>query len=593
MASRPVVEVWKTFVVPYRFLPLLLSGVTAALAFFTLYRPAKIADGHPGFVGAFAVAPAVFLIGSLLFAAAFFVAAFVCSRDAGPVPPNRSALGFLTATFTGSRPAWAALVVLCFGFVFLMDARGLLCGFFRLDDFEFLRVARVEPFARQLLLPHGGHVLPLYRLETLILSRVADSSPWLFNLATYLSCAGLLLAGCWLLIELGAGWTALVTFVVIAWIWPGWCDFTAGYYSNVSYVKSLVCGLLALAALVRAGKGNGWPWLAVAFASALLALGYGLVGSWIIPAMALFAWAAKDASSPGRAVFIRRCLGGLSILSLSYALLLFVTQKNGGLLGPPVGDRQGLLALLFSVFHGLGGVIINLFVPAQFAALSRWGAILPLQTAAVGALVFWGCRLWPRLTPFHRRALLALTAVVTAQIAMVSIARRPVETGYFWQLKWVAISHCTLAILFGFCLDRQLRLFSSVRFARGRLLLPLVSLLVWTVVCTPMVLDAIGYPNSRANSVRLAQLRRAELSALRSDLEHLSAALGQRPVILPPSSQSRFGVIYAGFEGYPLSTVIAALPPGLADIASPGSPAAANFAGAVRPIPRLGRLYRP
>jgi hypothetical protein len=579
--------------VPSRSLHLLLSGVTAALAFLTLYAPPKIAGAHPGFVAAFTVAPAIFLAGSLIFTATFFVATFMRWAGATAVPPHHSAPSFLNATFTGSRPAWGALLILCFGFVFLMDARGLLYGFFRLDDFEFLRVARVEPVARQLLLPHGGHVLPLYRLETLILSKVAASSPWLFNLATYFSCAGMLLAGSWLLIELGAGWTALVTFVVIAWIWPGWCDFTAGYYSNVSYVKSLVCGLLALAALVRAGKGNGWPWLAVAFASALLALGYGLAGSWIIPAMALFAWAAKDASSPDRAIFIRRCLGGLIILSFSYALLLFVTQKNGGLLGPPVGNHQGLLALLTSVFNGLGGLIINLFVPAQFAALSRWGAIRPLQTAAVGALIFWSYRLWPRLTPFHRRALLALTAVVVTQIAMVSIARRPVATGYFWPPKWVAISHSTLAILFGFCLDRQLRLFSSTHFARGRLTLLLTSLLVWLVACTPMLLASIGYPNSRANSVRQAQLRRSELSALRSDLEQLSAALHQRPVILPPSSQGRFDLIYAGFEGYPLPDVMAALPAGLAAIASPGSPAAANFANTVRSIPRLGRLYRP
>lgn len=567
-----------------------LGAIAMLLAGLASYAARHLAGAGPGMEGAGRVLPGLFLSETLLLLCAAGVArlvARVCERAS-------AAAWAAAARVSRQRPRgwhpWLVIIGGCLVIVLAFDLPGFVHGFFRLDDFELLRIVRQEDFSRQLLLPHGGHSFPLFRGEMYALATVSGPSPMLFNAVNLATCVALLAAGCWLLAELQVGWLGLGTFVCINWFWPGWGDFTAGYYSLLIYVQGLTLGMAALAALLRAAATNSKPWLVAAFIFAGAASGLDLANAWTLPALVLFAaaaWPTRDAAGS----LLRRFVIGFATITTAFAAWNLVIFRQGGFLDPAMAGPASLAGVLGSLLPSAGGVMLYTFLPVQAGSLNTGGLVYGLEFAAIALWTWISFRLALRLGRTDRRLLLALGATLLVQIAMIAVARRPVLTGFYWPAKWTAMAHCTFAIMVAFAVDRGVRLAPRggepvVKCAAAVFLAGLCA-----AVATPLLLNAMGAPVSRANNVRNAVCRRLDFNRLSASVVRLATALHEQPVILPPCPTNRFNQVFPRLEGYSLSQVACALPAGLVRIAPQPFPLPPQMRTAITRIPDLRRLY--
>ena len=567
-----------------------LGVIALLLAGLTDFTGHHLVNIGPGMTGAGRVLPALLLGGALAFYGVAGISWLLIRRNENSCRSAWTFVSRVSLQVPKGRRQWCLIILGCLLIVLVFDLPGFVHGFFRLDDFEYLRVVRQENVFRQLLLPHGGHSIPLFRGEIFALATVSGPSSPLFNLVNLATCVAVLAAGCWLLAELGVGWLGLATFVCLNWFWPGWGEFTAGYYCMLGYVQGLALGFAAVAALLRAAATDSRRWLALAFVLTGAALGLGLASAWVFPALGVFAAAALPTRAD-TASWLRPFVIGILILGLVFAAWNLAVFRHGGFLGSPVGGPFNLVAILSSLESGVGGVMLFTLLPVQAGSLNTLGLVYGLEITAIGLGLWIAFRLAGRLGGTDRRLLSALTATLLVQIAMVAIARRPLLAGFYWPPKWTAMAHCTFVMIVAFALDRRLRCspdgggpawkWASVAFLLG----------IWAAFATPRLLDAMGAPVSRANNVRGAISRRADFGRLSASIERLALAMRQRPVVLPPCPADRFNGVFPRLEGYSLSQVACALPADLIRIAPQPRPPAPQMRAIIAAIPDLRRLY--
>jgi hypothetical protein len=565
----------------------LIALLLAGLAWFAGHH---LVNAGPGMTGACRVLPALLLGGAL----AFFCAAGV-SRLLTRFNDNSCRTAWATVSRVSMQVPrglrqWFMIILGCLLVVLVFDLSGFLHGFFRLDDFEYLRVVRQENIFRQLLLPHGGHSLPFFRVEMLALATVSGPTPPLFNFVNLTTCVALLATGCWLLVEMGVGWLGLAAFVGLNWFWPGWGDFTAGYFSLLDYVQGYALGFAAIAALLRTATTGRRLWLAMAFVLATAALGVGLVSTWVLPAMLTFA-AANWSARGGATVLLRPFVIGFAMVTVAFTVCNLLIFRHGEFLGPDMGGPSHPAGMLWSLLSGVGGVMLYTLLPVQAGSLNTGGLVHVLEIGAIGLGLWPVLRLWPRLDRTNRRLLLAAVVTLLVQIAMIVIARRPLLAGFYWSAKWTAMAHCTFVIIVALVVDRCVRLAPRggepvVKWAAAFFLVGL-----WAAVATPHLLDAMGAPVSRANNVRNAISRRTDFDRLSASIERLAFLSKQRPVTLPPCSPDCFDRVFPRLEGYSLAQVASVLPADLIRIAPQSGPPAAPLRALIANIPDLRRLY--
>jgi hypothetical protein len=567
-----------------------LGAIALLLAGLASYVARHLVNAGPGMQGAGRVLPGLFLGGALVLLCAAGLARLLGRLDEQSCAAAWAAAARLSRQVPhGARP-WLVIIAGCLLIVLAFDLPGFVHGFFRLDDFEYLRVVRQENAFRQLLLPHGGHSIPLFRGETYVLATVSGPAPLLFNLANLATCVAVLAAGCWLLTEMGVGWLGLAGFVCLNWFWPGWGEFTAGYYCMLGYLQGLALGIAALAALLHAAATDSKRWLAAAFILAGVALGLSLASTWVLPALVVFAaavWPTREAAAPR----LRPLVIGFTTLTVAFAAWNLVIFRHGGFLGPAVGGPASLAGILGSLLPALGGVMLFTFLPVQAGSLNTGGLVYGLEIAAIGVGAWIAFRLSRRTGRTDRRLLLALGAVLLVQIAMVAVARRPLLTGFYWAAKWTAMAHCTFVLMVAFAADRCVRLAPRggepvVKWAAAVFLVGLCA-----AVATPRLLEAMGAPVSRANNVEGALSRRVDFDRLSASIARLATALDQQPVILPPCSTDRFNRVFPRMEGYSLTQVACALPAGRLRIAPQPFPLPPPTRAAIAGVPDLRRLY--
>jgi hypothetical protein len=564
-------------------LALLLASLTDIAAHLLVHA-------GPGMTGAGRVLPALLLGGALAFCCVAGILWLLIRSNENSCRSAWTLVCRISLQVPGGRRQWSLIILGCLLVVLAFDLSGFVHGFFRLDDFEYLRVVRQENIFRQLLLPHGGHSIPLFRGEIFALASVSSPSPPLFNLVNLTTCAALLAAGCWLLAELGVGWLGLVAFVCLNWFWPGWGEFTAGYYCMLGYIQGLTLGFAALAALLRAAATDSRRWLALAFVLTGAALGLGLTSAWVFPALGVFVAAVL----PARAVAVswsRPFVIGILMLGLAFAAWNLAVFRHGGFLGPSDGGPLNLVTILSSLESGVGGVMLFTFLPVQAGSLNTFGLVYGLEIAAIGLGIWIAFRLAARLGRADRRLLSALTATLLVQIAMVAIARRPLLAGFYWPPKWTAMAHCTFVMIVAFALDRRLRCSPDGGGPAWNWAAAAFLLGVWAAFATPRLLDAMGAPVSRANNVRDAISRRADFGRLSASIERLALVMRQRPVVLPPCLPDRFNRVFPRLEGYSLSQIACALPADLIQIAPQSGPPSAPLRVFIADIPDLRQLY--
>lgn len=507
---------------------------------------------------------------------------------ARPFVENRTAA--LAAAGAQRLRSWrdlAGLVLLCTGLVAAFDGAGFVHGFFRQDDFSFLQVVReTDGLARQMVLYHNDHSYPLFRLEVWGLVQLAGPQAdtaalarW-FNATSFVACVALLLAACWVLHELGSPRLTLLAAAFALWCWPGWGEFTAGYYTLGAYVQVQALAFGTVAAILRAFRRDAPIWFAGSLLCLLTAAGLNISGLAAL-AMAGLTGAACLCTN-GRRRLMRPLLATLALATLACAAYLVLTRHAYSareLVQNPTGQPLQLLPLGDFAFNPAvfaaalasapGGLLLAFPLPTFLHyATGKIAAHTPLFSSIIAAqfvatavaAVFFGRR-FRRLSAQDRTMVLLLGANAAIALAMVFVARLhyAVSTPLsFWHAKYLLMPLCwsaTAALLLSDRLgqtapDRQ----------SPRTLCAVLAVGIWfTVSCwhweRTLFPQPMGYvARGRWGNVENARARAQQYAAVMADLAAIARFGGSTAVTLPePTAWSsefyrRFGLLEWGAD---------------------------------------------
>jgi hypothetical protein len=476
------------------------------------------------------------------------------------------------------------LLLYCLAVVLACDGLALSQGFFRQDDFSFLQVTRETPLlAEQLLIRHNDHVCVFYRFEIWLLVHLAGPqanalalAAW-FNVTNLLSCLSLLLASCWLLHELGGSRLSLFCLAGLVWLWPGWGEFTAGYYTISLYLQIQAAGLAAAAALTRGHRLRSTTWLAIGLLLALVAAGLGSAGVPVFLAVGGICGALLWTGAPHRE--LRICwvllLVGFVIVASAYLWIGGWPRTPRELVQNPQALTVGPATLGSALTHfpslfasGIAAALnlpLMWFVPT-FLQLSVHGEqvssgvlwVYAFTTSLlVGVGAIFGRPIWRRLGPNDCIVALALFTNSLLFILLVLVARTSYATAVpapLWPAKYVMFPLTWWLIGVVFIADR-LWLARSEPAGKWPALIFLGSILGIWFTCSLWHLEGTLLPaplpyvaRGRSGNLITTRARAIQYRQFMGELAPLAAIHGNRALILPPPE------IWSGtfFNRYPL-----------------------------------------
>ncbi len=367
----------------------------------------------------------------------------------------------------------AGLILLCLTVLVFFDGNGFLNGFFRQDDFSFLQVVRDnERLLPQLRLYHNDHADPLFRLQVWSVVQLAGPTAdatllagW-FNALIFLSCTGLLIGGCWTLHEARCSPLTLFVLPFFLWLWPGWGEFTAGYFTLTAYVQVQAISFCATAAMLRGFNRTSNAWLSLSVLLVLIAVSIDTSGLSVFATLAIVSLTVLRRG--GNARWVGFVLGLVvaflitewffaSVFAHPYSLREFVQNPTGKAFGFSALNtvKAPSLPSALALLTGLGGIITGYFLPSFLQLFNgRLPANLTLSLYAVQLVVVCvaGRLLWPALRRLNLRdqcvtVAFAINALIG--VALVVLARStqaPAAPTMLWPAKYMAFSVCWLCL---------------------------------------------------------------------------------------------------------------------------------------------------
>ena len=461
---------------------------------------------------------------------------------------------------------WPWLAGGCVALLLVTDCQGFIHGFFRWDDFAYIQDVRENPPLLKLLGQyHNDHLQPLFRLWVAGLvawagpDATADGLARAFNTVNFLTCLGVLLGGAVLLAEVSARRITAVCFGLFAWIWPGWGEFTTGFYTLIVYPQTLVAGLISVLLMLQYLRSGSAGWLVAGITGALLAAGLDVSGLWVFLMIPGFVWARGGWPNPA-ARRLLPWLGAALIAAACYHLVWArhplagrelvqnpIAQVLNHSLTDHLRNYPWRLSLMF--LTGLGGTVLSSFMPGvagrfapQFSG--RWLLSLPFyaaEIAAVAAIVWVGVRLARRLAAPDRRMLVAFALPGVVLTGMTALAR--VHTlavpAMFWPTKYLCVPQVWWVLTAAFLLDRSaLRTPGTARTAARWIAGGLVAG-IWLLASNWYVERALAIapgwrPAGRQGNTAAAIGRRAEFASLQQGFEELARRTGKKELEVPP-----------------------------------------------------------
>ncbi len=450
------------------------------------------------------------------------------------------------------------------------DGPGFIHGFFRQDDFSFLQVTREVPgLVNQMLVLHNDHGYPLFRGEFWALTKLAgidaDTSTlvaW-FNGFDFLCCLSLLAAGCWLLHEFGVSLAGLFAFPLLLLLWPGWGEFTTGYYTLCAYVQVVAVGLASAAALVRGRRHRSSGWLGVSLLLTAVAASLDTSGLAVFPMVAAIGLGLMN--RPGAISRTRPYWLGFGLLLLLCAAFYFalghhtyspreLVQNPRGMALTPDAITSGLRshpgAATLRVVTLPGAVALAFFAPTflPLALVSRTPPtallaaiqIFEIAATAVALVLVW--RIWRRLPAPDRLPAGALFLNILAGTLLVVLARSDYAAHVpvpLWHAKYllIPITWFTLAIVL--VVDRSRIRSTAAAMPRSVAVFGLLGI-VWMTVSyrefeRAMVPHPLAYTGrGRWGNVQNAIARAESYRAVSRDLAEIARQQNTGRVALPP-----------------------------------------------------------
>jgi hypothetical protein len=463
------------------------------------------------------------------------------------------------------------LIILCICVVAVFDGSGMVHGFFRQDDFSFLEVARENNrLWQQMALYHNDHFCPLFRLEVWSILKLAGEGASAhalaiyFNAMNFLACAGLLLSGCWLLHELGASRLTVLVFAFLLWTWPGWGEFTAGYYTLSIFTQIQGLAFCAAAAMSRGFRRHSTAWLACSLILAATALAMNISGmsSFVSVFLIGVAWQDRETTNH-RVPYLIALLGVLIVASALYVLVIKHPYSARELVQNPAGQSAGLtmlgnlyqnpIGVLRASFSAMGGLLLNLFSPTFLQVKTGKVINTPVlreclilvELIVVALAVRFVVRRLGRIARSDRWLILAVVGCAVVCLGMVIVARTTyaVEVpATFWYAKYIIAPACWLWLAIALFADRLWLSPSRPGAEPFAGLLTTLAIGAWLTVSfwqweRTMIPGALAYtPRGRWGNVINAEARADDYNAVLMDLVAISVYTGSSTVRLPEPS---------------------------------------------------------
>jgi hypothetical protein len=461
---------------------------------------------------------------------------------------------------------WGWLTAGCGALLLLTDYRGFTHGFFRWDDFAFIQDARgTLPLPELLRMYHNDHSLPLFRLwvsgvvALMGPSATASQLASAFNLVNYLTCLAVLLAGASLLTACAVRRVAAICFCFFAWFWPGWGEFTTGFYTLIVYPQTFVCGALSIMMLLRFLRGRKTGWLLAGLFCVLLACGLDISGIWVFPAIGGFAWTVGGWRN--RRVHMLAPWLFLTFGLVAYYHIVWFHHPFAGreFVQNPRGQtvNHSLVCNLtthfwrlpFAMVSGVGGTLLSAITPGflgmtapQFYGNAlRCAPIYAIEALALAGSVWTGWRNAHLLAPTDRRLLFALVLPVFVLIGMTCVAR--VQSldlpGSLWPTKYFCVPQVWAVLAAVFLLDRTVlstpaRAQRAARWIAGAVIAGFWLLVSFWYLERALAIDAARIPAGRQGNTALAVRRRADFDVFQRDIETLARRIGRQQIDIPP-----------------------------------------------------------
>ncbi len=461
---------------------------------------------------------------------------------------------------------WVWLCAGCTLLLLATDCQSFTQAFFRWDDFSFIQDAREAASLPKLLNQyHADHSLPLFRLW--VSGVIAWAGPTAsaadlaraFNAVNFLTCLAVLLGGAALLAECAVRRITAVCFCLFAWFWPGWGEFTTGFYTLIVYPQTLVCGFLAITWLLGYQRTGRVRWLVLGIVCTLLAGGLDISGVWVFPAVVGCLWAWGGWRTPSARKLAPWLLLAF-VLTAYYHLVWFkhpfagrelVQNPSGLALNKSLLDNLVVHAsrLPLTVVSGLGGTLLSEITPGVLGLIApqfygNFLASAPVYAAeglalSVAAWLVWRNR--RHISSADRRRLTALAFPVLVLIGMTSVARVHALDlpGTLWPTKYFCVPQAWAVLAAVFLLDRvALRSPATAQLA-ARWIAGAMVAGVWLVATFWYFERALDIPTARRPAGRqgntaAAILRRAEFATFQQNIEELARRTGRKQIDVPP-----------------------------------------------------------
>jgi hypothetical protein len=469
------------------------------------------------------------------------------------------------------------LILWCVTLLIFLDGNSFLNGFFRADDFSFLQVARENNrLLPQLLLYHNDHAYPLFRLEIWALVKLAGPLIDAIHLAEYfnaiifLSCCLLLCMGCWLLYETVSSSIALFIFPFALWLWPGWGEFTAGFFALSGYIQVQSASFGAAAAMLRGFRRGKRMWLVISILMATIAVSIDTTGLSVFITLGIVTVASVQRR--GNSILIQYLLSlfllfGTVILFFKFAFAHPYSARE--LVQNPSGnsfnlfeihfDKTQLIPMTLGLLAGVGGVAASFFTPTFLQYLNfRLTMKITLGLYGIQFLVsiLVVLLLWRALRRLNcRDAWLSLAFIgnAFALVAMVIVARPLVavsEPTVLWAPKYLVMPICWFSLAATFVGDRYCSAISVSRLHAAKGLIFAGAFGLWfslsnwylekAVFPTPSAYISRG----RFGNVENARARYERYTSLMQDLSQIARFTGSNEIALPPP-QAWGGAFYS------------------------------------------------
>ena len=344
------------------------------------------------------------------------------------IEPMLGRIGGMVRTREGSWAFDAGVVLVVLG---AMHGTSLAFGELRGDDYIFLREARL-PLSETILRPWGGHVFPLWRLESALLYRLwgPHSAPfrwWLFGNVALLAFLQARVLSAWRIPR-----SARLAGLIVLCGWTQWAQITMGYWTISITAKVWIATSVAVLAVI----GDECPGTfrkAIIALAALSAVLEDSAGAIVVPALVMSAVASGLRNGLSGRALVRRVEWPAAV-ALTCAVTFLLGQWLVHLGAEPIlgaiGDGSFIDEALYLLGVGSVGMVLAPIVTTQLS-VELTNALAVLLSVFVSCMVW---LVWRHGSRDERAPLGYSMALFIFGLVMV-VGARPYKN-YFFMVGW-------------------------------------------------------------------------------------------------------------------------------------------------------------